>query len=87
VSEEPAVAVRGVDDVNVAPFERSGWRGQMRGYSPPQKLMSVPGRVVPTGGDRANGRKEAKEGGSRTQFGKVGQHDAAGVVVIFWLVL
>lgn len=63
------MAVRGVDNVNVAPFERSGWRGQLRGNSPPRKLMSVPVRVVPTGGDRADARKEPKEGGIRTQFG------------------
>jgi hypothetical protein len=69
VSEEPTVAVRGVDNVNVAPFKRSGWGGQLRGNSPPRELMSVAVRVVPTGGDRADARKEPKEGGSRTQFG------------------
>ena len=87
VSEEPTVAVCGMDDVNVSPFERSGRRGQMRGYSAPRKLTSVPVCVVSTGGDRADGCKEPKEGGSRTQFGQVGQHGTVGEVVIYWLLL
>ena len=65
------MAVRGVDDVNVAPFERSSWRGQLRGRcSPPRKFMSV--RVVSTGGNPTDGSKEPKEGGSCTQFGQHG---------------